>query len=206
MLVRLRFLLCVVLACFIVVESLAAEFYRCLAERQPPSFFQKDACQLLSDPTTPFQPANLPESLPAPKSLPAPETVAEQKPLSRLGSWTVTQILIASGDSLGSGWEKQAVINNRRVGIGAEVDGGRVRDISRTFVIMAHAGGETLVPFDQETVAYLGLKPQLKVAVPEFGKILPQVLQRLALGEEVLIVRDGRPLARLLPVSQVERP
>ena len=198
MLKKYRFLPFVLLfsffSCFLVVESLASEFYRCVIDHEPPSFFQKDACQLLSDPTVPFQPTDLSEVSVS------TELDRVQKPLTRVGSWIVTQILVPFGGSADLGWKKQAVINNRRVGIGAVVDGGRVREITRTFVVMAHTGGETLVPFDQETVAAFDFKPPLHVSLSEFGKRLPLLLQRLALGEEVLLVRDGQPLARLLPV------
>ncbi|MEO5351963.1 MAG: hypothetical protein H7835_01950 [Magnetococcus sp. XQGC-1] len=184
----------------------ADEFYRCVNEGAPPSIFQKKACELLPDPTLAAQPAvaSPPEvSTPVVSSVAVAPLVKPVVPTA--GPWSVTQLFFPE---VGSGGERQAIVNNLRVGVGAMVDGGRVREITRTGVVMAHAGGETEVPFGRE-VAATGLVrgAAIPVSLQELG-IEPSHLllwQRLAAGRELLIMHNGLPLARLLPVPVEEK-
>ena len=206
-----------------------AGMYRCQGGDQPPRFFQRSACQLLTDPTTPFQP----KGVVARATLPRPVHTLEPE----RGVWHVTQILIPSklprhtSASLGTmaTGRRQAIVNNRRVGVGSEVDGGRVRAITRGFVVIAHDAGETRVPFDEpiaqaiapaiapaidqaidqaiapaiaqvtEDAVRVRTRP-LRMLLREVGQVSPRLLQQLANGGEVLIIHEGQPLARLRPV------
>lgn len=96
------------------------------------------------------------------------------------------------------------MINHRRVGIGAWVEGGRVRAITRKFVVMSHPGGETMVPFGQKTAANTThpQAPPQTVTPQTLSRDLSHLLQRVVAGETLLIVEEGIPLARLLPVSR----
>jgi hypothetical protein len=184
----------------------ADEFYRCVNEGAPPSIFQKKACELLPDPTVAAQPASasLPEAA-EPVASPVVAAPPVKPVLPVAGPWSVTQLFFPEA---GSGGQRQAMINNMRVGVGAAVDGGRVREITRSSVIMAHAGGETAVPFGRE-VAATGLVRgvAIPVSLQELGIEPPHLLllQRLAAGRELLIMHNGVPLARLLPVPIEEK-
>lgn len=182
------------------VEGSAAEFYRCAGDGGPPRFFPQESCQLLTDPTASIVPPSTPEPTPTPSPPPVLSPA-----LPSVGPWTVTQLFVPNLNVAGYGWQAQAIINNRRVGIGALVEGGRVQAITRTFVVMAHPGGETVVPFGQKTVAKMTNRQAVvhTITPDALGSDLSHLLQRVAAGEELLIVQEGRPLARLLPVSKV---
>ncbi|MBF0401837.1 MAG: hypothetical protein HQL90_13855 [Magnetococcales bacterium] len=176
------------------VEGSAAEFYRCLGNEGPPLFFPQTACQLLSDPTTPSPTSSIPEPSPAPPAMPP------DMPTTSAGPWQVTQLFVPAVNGNGHHWQPEAMINNRRVGVGAVVDGGRVQAITRTTVIMAHPGGKTVLPFGKQTTATTNRQPLSPVSPAELAAHLPHLLHRLAAGEELLIVENGIPLARLQPV------
>lgn len=195
------------------VDGWAAEFYRCSRGRQPPLFFAKDVCQLVADPTTPSYLPPIPKSTTAQSTDQSTDQSTKIPPSSRLnplGSWRVTQILVPTviSDKMPdkSGWSKQAVINNVRVGIGDQVGHGRVQEISHNYVVMVHEGGETLIPFGQKRVAYATHKPIAQVALPELAMQFSYVQQQLEQGEKVLLLHQGKPLAWLKPVPSMEKP
>lgn len=190
------FFLPVVTLTFFVMQSMAAEFYRCEAEGDSPRIFQKDACQLLSDPTTPFQ-----ESVAVPL-----ESRIIQQPTIHLGPWYVSQLLMPAEVGKSRDGIKQAVINGRRVGLGDVVAGGRVQAITKQGVVLSHAAGETQVPFGQETVVNWEPPPQWQLPWQDLAKDLPGLLHRLTIGQSLLILKDGKPLARVLPVSPEVQP
>ncbi len=178
-------------------EGMAGEFYRCENEGEPPVSFRKEACQLLTDPTQPGSTTHSLPSLP-----PSPPPVTDQTPPSA-GPWTVTQLFFPDADPSSPGGYREAIINNRRVAIGTLVDGGRVQAITRTGVLMVHAGGETEIPFGRETTATGFIRPPaLSVSLEELGLDLARLraLQQVANGKEWIITHEGTPLARLLPV------
>ncbi|MBF0462135.1 MAG: hypothetical protein HQL87_12140 [Magnetococcales bacterium] len=186
----------VVLAFLLAAPGAADELYRCAGEGEPPRFFPKQACQLAPDPTVP------PHPIPTLDAVPSPPPVV-QTPLPSAGPWTVTQLFFAEADAAGHGGQREAIVNRLRVGIGALVDGGRVREITRNTVIMAHAGGETVVPFDRETMADGSGQQTVSVALDELDINQPHLLfllQQMAAGKEVLLLNKGVPLARLLPI------
>lgn len=189
----------IIFICFSTREGTASEFYRCLDKDGTAHFFRERVCQLLPDPTV------LPQAEhPAKPSNPAKPSTATpvlQEKRARVGPWTVTQLIVPSDRSNNFNTEKQAIINNRRVGVGAWVKGGQVREITRTFVVITHAGGQTKVPFNRETSIDLIPIMPWKISSEKLSTDLPQLLQRLLLGEEVVIVHEGKPLAHLHPVS-----
>ncbi|MEO5362748.1 MAG: hypothetical protein H7838_03880 [Magnetococcus sp. DMHC-8] len=194
------------LAVLPVMEGMAGEFYRCANEEGPPGFYQKEACQLLTDPTaSPQPPVVAPQPVTAPAPLPAPSATGQPGPMA--GPWTVTQILLPD-DRQGRSGPREAIINHRRATIGTLVDGGQVREITRTDVLMRHPGGETRVPFGRTTTAAgFGRPPATPVTLEELGidpaRLL--LLQQVAAGKELLLLHKGLPVARLLPVTPEEQ-
>ncbi|MBF0183623.1 MAG: hypothetical protein HQM06_04425 [Magnetococcales bacterium] len=188
---------------FFGIYSLTAEggdFYRCNPEQGPAVIFPVAACQRLADPTQPPAPAVSPPSLPSPPPVVAPPP----PPVTRAGPWTLSQLLLNDAEH-GTNW--QAVINNRRVSAGAQIDGGRVQEITRTHVLITHAGGESRLIPGRETHADGFARPEaISLTLDELGldssasRLL--LLQRIAAGQELLIMHNGIPLARLQPMPK----
>ena len=196
MAINVRFFLPVVIFTFFVMQSMAAELYRCEEEGDSPRIFRKDACQLLSDPTAPFQESAVVLS----------KSLIIQQPKPRLGPWYVSQLFVPIEVDKNQDGVKQAVINGRRVGLGDVVAGGRVQAITKRGVTLSHTGGETQVPFGQKTVANGTPPPLWQLPWQDLDKDLPGLLQRLTAGQSLLILRDGKPLAKVLPISPEMQP
>ncbi|MEO5340898.1 MAG: hypothetical protein H7837_10370 [Magnetococcus sp. MYC-9] len=187
---------------WLAMQAEAAEFYGCVTDAGEHHSFPREACTLLTDPT---------QTLPAAPVRTAPARVRplpEDKPATPVaGPWTVTQLLFPDPEQRARGWQNQAVINGRPVAVGALVEGGRLRQIGRHSVIIAHEGGETEVPFGRETTASGFVRPAtVTISLEELGLQTShlQLMQRLAAGKELLIQHNGQPVARLLPVEGSE--
>ena len=171
-----------------------ADFYHCKHNGEPVRIFPAQACQRLTDPTATRHTADAPSPPPPPIAKAAVVT-------PNIGPWRVTQILLPNQKQAVRGWRKQAMINGHLRAVGDRVAGGQLREIARTGVRMVHPEGETWVPFGQETlvtgVRRIAARP---ITLAELGKE-SRLLQWLAAGEALLIMHDGAPLARLLPVK-----
>ncbi|WP_193771345.1 hypothetical protein [Candidatus Magnetaquicoccus inordinatus] len=108
----------------------------------------------------------------------------------------------------GSSW--QALINQRRVTVGTWIDGGLVKEITRNHVLISHPGGEIRLVAGQEIYADGYSRPKIiSLTLEELGldssasRLL--LLQRIAAGQELLIMHNGMPLARLQPMPMPEK-
>jgi hypothetical protein len=192
------------LALLYCVSAQGGDFYRCHGEQGAVVIHAAEACHLLSDPTQPLPPVAVapvtPPTPPAPRSPTRPTG-------NRHGPWKLSQILWVE-NTQGGHW--QAVINHRTVTPGTEIDGGRVKEITRSQVTIAHSDGESHLVPGQVTQADGHSRPgTISLTLEELGldssasRLL--LLQRIAAGQELLIMHNGMPLARLDPISTHEK-
>ncbi|MBF0098072.1 MAG: hypothetical protein HQM04_10190 [Magnetococcales bacterium] len=197
------------LGCLVLLYSVSAQggdFYRCHGEQGAALVYPADSCRLLSDPTQPMAPAAV--TPPVAPPTPSVAAVAPVQPASiRSGPWQLSQILWVE-NTQGGHW--QAVINHRTVTTGTQIDGGRVKEITRSHVTITHPGGESHLTPGQTTQADGRNRPgTISLTLEELGldssasRLL--LLQRIAAGQELLIMHNGIPLARLDPISTHER-
>lgn len=200
------------LFCFFSISAGGEELYLCKHTDGQDFFFQKDQCQLRSDPTTPFSdkpipikpipikpiPIKPPPSAPPEKKLKKPSKISLLPPV--VGSWEVTQILVSTETaSQKKRIKKQAVINNLLVGVGDWVAGGQVREIVRDGVFITHVGGEAWIPFDWKTVVRLPNKEGVHFKLEEVDGVVLSWMDRVMRGETIILTKEGVPVIRLLP-------